>query len=297
MGVFHGPVWNTTLAVLRDPIFGLGFGLLLAVVGSRIVKRTLRALFYAGSLVAFTWLVTHNNTVADIAIGVLHAAVNVVVAGIIAVAFVVAILAVCVLVMFLMSKPSSRQTVAAWRSDGAQLTGASEAPALVAVKHLTVSGDAAMQETSQALDSLQVECLTLLEEVFDGIDDDNPLRVVAGVLRAYFSGLAPCAAEITRIHRACNAEIAQLASIIAVVFPDAAAGVTRLQGMAGASTLIPDKDEWPVLMAEAGESMPYAVFRLVCLRRDWREVATILYKRHLCAGLLEQYEMQIGVPH
>jgi hypothetical protein len=63
--------------------------------------------------------------------------------------------------------------------------------------------------------------------------------------------------------------------------------------MARAKIFLPDSNEWHNLMDEADVEgarvlLMFILLRLLCLHRDWREVATIAYKGYCYIKLLEQ---------
>src|SRR5689334_22130641 len=116
MNIFQGPLWDTVLQVLRDPIFALIFSIVLAILAARAVQRVVKGIFYISALVVFIWLVTNSKPFADVCIAIVSAVFNILLVLIVVVAIVCIVAVVCVFIMFVISKPSSyrSKSLASW---------------------------------------------------------------------------------------------------------------------------------------------------------------------------------------
>ena len=298
MNFFHGSLWNTILQVLRDLIFALVFSLFLTILASRVVRRVIKAILYLGALAVFIWLVTHNKSFADVCIAIVHAAfiILLVLIGVLALISVIAI--TCVFIMFVISKPSPyrlRKLSSPWNIlSSSQTTEETYFPsekaetlAELATGHVDAEhAKILLDEKGRRVTLLTQDFVHIFEYLADDFDEDHPLKMFISMLHTYFSGLSKHMAQIKKIHRVCNEEIMDLASIMPAIFPDA--DVQILEDMARAKTFLPDKDKWQNLMDDADASIPYVLLRLISLHRDWKEVITILYKGYCYVMLLDE---------
>src|SRR4249919_3820217 len=106
MALFHGTLWDTVLQILRDPIFALIFSVFLAILASRVVRRVIKILLYLGAVATFIWLVTHNPSFAEVCIAIVGAAFKILLVLIGTLTLIIVIAIICVLIMFIISKPS-----------------------------------------------------------------------------------------------------------------------------------------------------------------------------------------------
>lgn len=302
MNLFLGPLWDTILQVLRDPIFALIFSVFLAILAARVVRRVIKALLSLGALATFIWLVTHNKSFAEVCIAIVGAVFKILLVLIGALALIIVVAIICVLIMFIISKPSPyrlRKLSSPWNilsaSQAAEgtfpLSKNREMQAELATGHVDAEhAKILLHEKGQRAIKLTHDFLSIFEYLEDDIDEDHPFRALVSLLHIYFSGLSVHMALIREIHRACNKEIMDLASILPAIFLDADVDVQLLHDMASAKTFLPDKDEWQNLMDDADTSIPYVLLRLFCLHRNWKEVCTILYKGYRYVALLEEYK-------
>ena len=300
MNLFHGPLWDSILQILRDPIFALVFSVFLTILASRVVRRVIKALLYLGALATFIWLVTHNKSFAEVCIAVVGAVFKILLVLFGAFALIIVVAIICVLIMFIISKPSPsrlRKLSSPWNillaSQAAEgtfpLSKNREVQAELATGYVDAEhAKILLHEKGQRANKLTHDFLSIFEDLVDDIDEDHPFRAFISLLHIYFSGLPVQMASIREIHRACNKEIMELASILPAIFLDA--DVQILHDMASAKTFLPDKDEWQNLMDDADASIPYVLLRLFCLHRNWKEVCTILYKGYRYVTLLDEYK-------
>nr|BFE81227.1 hypothetical protein GCM10020093_038280 [Planobispora longispora] len=131
-----------------------------------------------------------------------------------------------------------------------------------------------------------MERLTEVLPDVDDVDDDNLVRMIAGIARIYFSGLSSRMLPIKALHAACDAEIENLATVLESADDGIDLGIEpqRLRRIARTRVFLPGKAEWTALTEEEG--VPYPVLRLFLLNRRWREVGTVFYKCHFCRSLL-----------
>jgi hypothetical protein len=300
MNLFHGPLWDSILQILRDPIFALVFSVFLAILASRVVRRVIKALLYLGALATFIWLATHNKAFAEVCIAIVGTAFKILLVLIGALTLIIVVALICVLIMFIISKPSPyrlRKLSSPWNILSASqvaegtfpLSKNREMQAELATGHVDAEhAIILLHEKGQRAIKLTHDFFSIFEYLVDDIDEDHPFRAFISLLHIYFSGLSVHMALIREIHRACNEEIMDLASILPVIFLDA--DVQILYDMASAKTFLPDKDEWQSLMDDADTSIPYVLLRLFCLHRNWKEVCTILYKGYRYVTLLDEYK-------
>jgi hypothetical protein len=303
MNIFHGSLWDNILQILRDPIFALIFSIFLTILASTVVRKVIKIILYFGALGVFIWLITHNQSFAEVCIAIVGAAFKILLVLISAFALIIVVAIICVLIMFIISKPSPnrlRKLSSPWNILSASqadegtfpLRNNRELQAELVTGHVDAEhAKMLLHEKGQRATKLTHDFVSIFEDLFDDIDEDHPIRALISLLHIYFSGLSVRIALIKKIHRACNEEILNLASILPVIFLDA--NVEILIEMAQAKTFLPDKDEWQNLMDDADTSIPYILLRLLCLHRDWKEVCTIMYKGYLYVTLLDEYNVAL----
>jgi hypothetical protein len=69
--------------------------------------------------------------------------------------------------------------------------------------------------------------------------------------------------------------------------------VRPLTEAAGSTTFLPRRGGWAEQVDELGVRLPYLVLRVLCLRRDWREFATVLYKCHYSVTVLAECDEEL----
>ena len=300
MDIFHGPLWDKLLQILRDPIFALIFSIFLTILASRVVRKVIKTILYLGALALFIWLVTHNQSFTNLCITIVHVVFNILLVLIIVLAVICALAIIIVFIMFVISKPSPyrlRKLSTPWDilSSSQSIEGTystdEKREVLAALATGYVDDEQAkilLHEKGQRVVSLTQDFARIFEALADDLDEDRPLKMITGMLHIYFSGLSTHMVLIKKFHSACNKEIKDLASILPKIFSGVDVHVQMLEDMARAKTFLPDKDEWQNLMDEADFSIPYVFMRLFCLRRSWKEVCTILYKGYCYVTLLDE---------
>jgi hypothetical protein len=301
MTLFHGALWDTILQILRDPIFALIFTAFLTILASRAVRKVIKALLYLGALGTFIWLVTHNQSFAEVCIAIVGVVFKILLVLIGALALILVVAIICILIMFIVSKPSPYRLrklyyspwnilSASQKAEGTfSLSEKREVQAELATGHVDAEHALVLlHEKGQRAIKLTNDFLSIFEYFADDIDGDHPFKAFISLLHIYFSGLSAHMLLIREYHKTCNAEIMDLATILPAIFPDA--DIQILHYMASAKTFLPDKDEWQNLMDDSDTSIPYVLLKLFCLHRNWKEVCTILYKGYCYVTLLEKYK-------
>ena len=276
--------WDGVLNILRDPIFGLVFAVLLTILGSVSVWRVVKTAFWLGAIVILIWLAAHNATSAHVEIAIVTNLARVLLIFIAAL-FAVAVIAMAVLlVMYLKSAPASSPLLgegpslrARTSSTGHEFASPSE------------SDDTAerfiLEESGRFSNHLE-RITSLLEGLFSGVDSDHPVRACAEVMRIYFSGLSASSAEIKQIHEECNMGIARLVNVLAIKSVTVRLPLSAMRN----KKWFPTSGEWAAVAEDSDLPLPYLALRIICLKADWRTVAMVMYKSYACLAILTQID-------
>jgi hypothetical protein len=294
--MIHSGAWGTVLRILRDPIFGLAFAIFLTFLGSRHVRRLVRTIFWLAAIVILIWLAAHNASSAHVELAVVTAITRVLLI-LIAVLFLVALIALAVLlVMYLKTAPPSSSLLGEGPALRARTSFIGDEIAWPSASEPRASslGDEAGGDVAERLIleesghfSAYLDGMTrLLEGLLGSVDSDNLARVIADVMRIYFSGLSVHSGEIRRVHEKCNASVARTAKVLAEK-----SYRTRLplRNMSN-ENWFPTSGEWAAVTEHAELRFPYLVLRVICLKADWRVAAMIMYKSYACLALLMQLD-------
>jgi hypothetical protein len=128
--------------------------------------------------------------------------------------------------------------------------------------------------------------IRLLDNLFDSVDYDNPVRACAEVMRIYLSGLSVRSAEISRIHDECNLSIARIINVPAIKSYDIRPSLKNMSN----KNWFPTSGEWAAVVEDTEFRLPYLALRVICLKADWRTVAMVMYKSYICLTLLMQID-------
>jgi hypothetical protein len=139
---------------------------------------------------------------------------------------------------------------------------------------------------AEHVQQLATSTTRLVEHFGADLDEDNPLRLAAGLARGYFTGLAAHRPALAALHAACDTELDHLAQLLAALIPDL--DVAPLADAAVAPVFLPNRRDWAELTEEIDLRLPYLAMRVFCLKRDWREFATVLYKCHYSDAVLAE---------
>jgi hypothetical protein len=292
-------VWHNTLQVVRDPLFGIALSLFLA---SGFAERLLRGVLLLGGLAAFIWLLVHNQTFADFTIAVVGAVGRIVVVLLIVLAIVAVALIACIGVMYVRSerspelprrRPQRLGRRAPAPQDALSALGAGRARAAALPDHPVDADEAAelLAAETEHVQQLTTATTRLLEPVGAGLDEDNPLRLAAGLARGYFTGLTPHRHALATLHAAGNDELDHLAQLLPALIADL--DVQPLTDAAHAAVFLPNRPDWAELTRELDLRVPYLVLRVFCLKHDWRELATVLYKCYYAGVVLAECDDEL----
>jgi hypothetical protein len=290
--------WDGVLNILRDPIFGLVFAVILTILGSVSVWRLVKTVFWLGAIVILIWLAAHNASSAHVEIAIVTNLARVLLIFIAAL-FAVALIAMAVLlVMYLKSVPASSPLLGEGPSLRARTssTGHGFASPDVSGPQESSLGDAAdddddvaarliLQEGDRFSDHLE-RITSLLEGLFSSIDFDHPVRACAEAMRIYFSGLSACSAEIKKIHEECNMDITRMMNVLAIK----SCTVRLPLGAMRNKNWFPTSGEWVAVKEDSDLPLPYLALRIICLKADWRTVAMVMYKSYVCLAILTQID-------
>ncbi|SDK95918.1 hypothetical protein [Nonomuraea jiangxiensis] len=245
--------WDGVLSFLERPLVALVLAVLLAFIGTRAGWRLTKLLAFCGAVAVLVWATIRYAAVGGVVSSFFQTIGTVLIWLIVAIVVISLAVIVAVVVMFLASPLPSRSPFA--RAHRLDFEGA---------------------ETDSA-----ARFLALADALVELVDDAIPDSAHPGLLlRFYFSGLRDLREEIHDIHVRCNQEIVDLAVSASREFPGLDAD--RLRALARKRVALPGQQEWAQLLIQLDARIPYVVLRLLVLRRDWREVATILYKCFLC---------------
>jgi hypothetical protein len=190
MNIFHGSLWDNILQILRDPIFALIFSIFLTILASTVVRKVIKIILYFGALGVFIWLITHNQSFAEVCIAIVGAAFKILLVLISAFALIIVVAIICVLIMFIISKPSPnrlRKLSSPWNILSASqadegtfpLRNNRELQAELVTGHVDAEhAKMLLHEKGQRATKLTHDFVSIFEDLFDDIDEDHPIRAV-----------------------------------------------------------------------------------------------------------------------
>jgi hypothetical protein len=79
--------------------------------GACRIPRVIKTLLYLGALATFIWLVTHNQSFAEVCIAIVGAAFKILLSLIGALTLIIIVAIICVLIMFIISTPPPNRLV------------------------------------------------------------------------------------------------------------------------------------------------------------------------------------------
>ena len=272
--------WDGVLNILRDPIFGLVFAVLLTILGSVSVWRVVKTAFWLGAIVILIWLAAHNATSAHVEIAIVTNLARVLLIFIVAL-FAVALIAMAVLlVMYLKSAPASSPLLGEGPSLRARASSLSRKAADDDVAERSI-----LEEVGRFSDHLEM-ITSLLEGLFSSVDFDHPVRACAQVMRIYFSGLSASSAEIKQIHEECNIGIRRMINVLANKSVTVRLPLSAMSN----KKWFPTSGEWAAVTEDSDLPLPYLALRIICLKADWRTVAMVMCKSYACLAILTQID-------
>jgi len=261
-------IWDTTLGILRDPIFAVILSLFLFFVSSNSGARFFRFLFGIAFIVALVWLVIKYQQVQDLVVAIVGA-----IGTVLGVALVC--LAVIALAVILAVHAMHRRAEAAPMASGRTIVSR---PHFVADEP-GVPPSANEESSYQVLETHQRRLLLLwqnLEDLLgplaDRIEDDGFGRMIGGFTTAYFSGLRGRMTEVRRIHGDIADELAEMAATLPRFFN--AIDGAKLRAMARDRRFLLSKSDLDEAAEEETSWFVYWLVRVLCVRTDWHTVAT-----------------------
>jgi hypothetical protein len=288
--------WDGVLNILRDPIFGLVFAVVLTILGSVSVWRLVKTGFWLAAIVILIWLAAHNASSAHVEIAIVTNLARVLLIFIAAL-FAVALIAMAVLlIMYLKSAPVSSPLLGEGPSLRARTSsiGHGFASPTVSGPQESSRGEAAdddvaarliLEEGGRFSDHLD-RVIRLLDGLFSSVDFDNPVRASAEVMRIYFSGLSARSAEIKKIHEECNLGITRMMNVLAIKSCTVRLPLSAMRN----KNWFPTSGEWAAVTEDSELPLPYLALRIICLKADWRTVAMVMYKSYVCLAILTQID-------
>ena len=282
--------WDGVLNILRDPIFGLVFAVVLTILGSVSVWRVVKTAFWLAAIVILIWLAAHNASSAHVEIAIVTNLARVLLIFI-AVLFAVAVIAMAVvLVMYLKSGPASSPLLGEGPSLRARASSIGhEFASLESSLYEAADDDIAerliLAEAGRFSDHLE-RITSLLEGLFSSVDFDHPVRACAEVMRIYFSGLSASSAEIKKIHEECNMGIARMVNVLAIKSVAVRLPLSAMRN----KNWFPTSGEWAAVKEDSDLPLPYLALRIICLKADWRTVAMVMCKSYACLAILTQID-------
>jgi len=242
-------MWDTTLTVLRDPLFAVGLSLVLAILASRVGGCVARLLLGIGAVAAFVWLLVRFEPFENVVVSIVS------VVGTVLVVLLICLVLLAIVAILAVHSMHQRETHREARRTHTPLPP--REPVLGQEHRL--AGFVDVHERLEAIASSLVD-----------IDDDTGIRSMIGRLAsAYLGGLTPYMPEI----RALTAETNRL--LLDLVDEDTG---DRLHQIATARTYLPSRDELAELWDEDLPWYAYRALRLLCVHRQWRALATVFSK-------------------
>ncbi|MGH3875969.1 MAG: hypothetical protein ACRDSK_02925 [Actinophytocola sp.] len=246
-------MWDTTLKVLRDPLFAVGLSLVLAILASRVGGCVARLLLGIGAVAAFVWLLVRFEPFENVVVSIVS------VIGTVLVVLLICLALLAIVAILAVHSMHQRETHREARRTHTPLPP--REPVLGQEHRL-----AGFVEVHERLE-------TIASSLVD-IDDDTGIRSMIGRMAgAYFGGLTPYMPEIREL----TAETSRL--LLELVDSDTS-GLDRfrLRQVATARTYLPSRDELAELWDEDLPWYAYRALRLLCVHRQWRALATVFSK-------------------
>lgn len=259
---------------LESPLFALAVAVLLAFIGSQAGWRVVKLVAFCGATAAVVWAATTNASVGTALTATVQTFAQIILWLLFAVTVICVTLIIAVVIMYLSPVGGGSRRSPHLRRPLDLPDGGHFDPAQLDDPDL---------DHDDRFVKLAGHVVTLVTDAAPDLADEESLpHIVREAIRFYFSGLSPHMKELRSIHAACNREIGMLAAENPSG-PEAA----ELRRMARARVYLPDRADWQALCDELDLTLPYPAMRLLLLKRDWREVATIFHKCVTCSSLFQ----------
>jgi hypothetical protein len=243
-------MWDTTLKVLRDPLFAVGLSILLAILASRVGSCLVRLMLGIGAVAAFVWLLVRFEPFE-----------NVVVSFVSVLGTVLVVLLIC---LALIAVAGILAVHSMHRHEVRREARRTEKP--LPPRERTTTQGHRLNDFLEVHNRLE----TIVGSLFD-IDDVSVAKGVGRLVSAYFSGLAPHMAEVRELRDETNALLRELAGT-------GEFDLHQLVRLASARTYLPSRAELEELWDDELPGYAYWALRLLCVHRQWRVVATVFVK-------------------
>ena len=248
-------MWDTTLKVLRDPLFAVGLSLVLAILASRVGGCVVRLLLGIGAVAAFVWLLVRFEPFENVVVSIVS------VIGTVLVVLLICLVLLAVVAILAVHSMHRRETHREARRPHTPLPPREP----VTGQEHRQAGFLAVHERLEAI----------LNSLVD-FDDDAGFGRLAS---AYFGGLGPYMPEIRELTAETNRLLLELADADADADPDADdLDRYRLHQIASARTYLPSQEELAEWWDEDLPWYAYRALRLLCVHRQWRAMATAFAK-------------------
>lgn len=248
--------WAQMVTLLEKPLVALILAVALAFVGTHAGWRLVKLLAFCAAFAAVIWAAISYAVVGEAVSTGFQVLGTVLIVLIIGLTVVVVVTVLAVLVMSLAAAaPRHRPYLRPdeWLDD-----------------------DGPEYDRAERFMKVQGRLMELL--------DEDTQDSIGSLVRFYFSGLHDLREDLAELHRRCDEEIEDLARVAPAEFPWLKAG--ELRKIARRRTFLPGRDDLADVFELTHASAAYLAMRLLVLRKDWRQVATIFYKSHFCITLL-----------
>ncbi|NKE55423.1 hypothetical protein FXN61_00700 [Lentzea sp. PSKA42] len=256
---------DTVLKVLRDPLFGVGLAIVLAVLATRVGGCLVRLTLALGSIAAFIWLLVRFEPFENFVVAAVSAVATVLVVLVICLA---AIAIVAVMAIYAMHHHETRRP----RQPREPRTPPARQPAQYSDDEET----ARLERWRDDFGELDARLVSIVESLVDLDDDLGLFRGIGRLTAAYFHGLTPHLPDVRRIGDDCDRLLLDLADDL----PESFTGVdeARLLALASAGSYLPSRDELEEWVDDEIPWYGYWAVRALCVHRSWRVTASVYAK-------------------
>ncbi|HEX8866690.1 MAG TPA: hypothetical protein VF821_13625 [Lentzea sp.] len=249
---------DTVLKVLRDPLFGVGLAIVLAVLATRVGGCIVRLVLAVGSIAAFVWLLVRFEPFE-----------NFVVAAVSAIATVLVVLVICLALIAIVAVMA---IYAMHRAETRRPRPPREPRTPPVRQNQEYSDDEEIARYERWLDDfgdLDARLVGIVESLVDLDDDLGPFQGLGRLTAAYFHGLTPHLADIRQIGDDCDRLLLDLGNFT---------GDQHALALASSSTYLPSREELEDWTDDEVPWYAYWAGRALCVHRGWRITASVYAK-------------------